>query len=82
MFEIYSKNDCSYCIKIKDLFKFHKLEYREINLSNGDATKDDIQTRVGTYKKINTVPQVFHNDAYVGGYLETVEYIAYDYHIE
>lgn len=81
MFEIYSKNDCSYCTKIKDLFKFHNVEYRELNLSTGDATKESIQARVGDIKKINTVPQVFHDGAFIGGYLEIVEYIAYDKHI-
>jgi len=80
MFEIYSKNGCDYCTKIKELFRFHSIEYVERNLSdpNGSYTKEQIQERVGDIKKINTVPQVFFNDKYLGGYLETVEFIAYD----
>jgi glutaredoxin len=78
--EIYSKNNCIYCTKIKELFNFHGICYDELSLDDGH-TKEEIQERVGDVKKINTVPQVFVNGEYLGGYLETVEFIAYDmYH--
>lgn len=75
--EIYSKNGCGYCEKLKTLFEFHHIEYEEKTLNAGH-TKEEIQERVGDIKKINTVPQVFVDGVYVGGYLETVEFIAYD----
>lgn len=78
-FEVYSKDNCIYCTKIKELLTFHGLSYEEKSLSAG-YTKEDIQARIEGDKKINTVPQVFANGAYVGGYLEVVEFIAYDRH--
>lgn len=79
-FEVYSKDNCIYCTKIKELLVHHGLKYEEKSLSNG-YTKEDIQTRVGDAKTINTVPQVFVNNEYLGGYLEVVEFIAYDRHL-
>lgn len=82
MIEIYSKDNCSYCILLKKLFAHHHLEYTEMSLTDGAHTKDEIQERVGDLKKINTVPQVFIRGEYLGGYLETLEFIAYDKHID
>lgn len=79
--EVYSKDNCIYCTKIKDLLHFSGLEYEEKSLSSG-YTKEEIQERVGSDKKINTVPQVFVDGEYLGGYLEVVEFIAYDKHIK
>lgn len=81
MFEIYSKDNCIYCTKIKELLGFHGIEYVEKNTSTGEYTKEEIQERVGPDKKINVVPQIFFNGEYLGGYLETVEFVAYDKHL-
>lgn len=78
--EIYSKKDCSYCTRIKDLFDFHNIQYSELILGEGH-TREEIQERVGNIKKINVVPQLFVNNEYVGGYLEAVEFVAYDKHM-
>lgn len=78
--EIYSKNNCDYCTKIKDLLKFHDIDYIEKNLSEG-YTKEEIQERVGPDKKINVVPQVFIDGQYLGGYVDFIEFVAYDKHL-
>lgn len=78
--EIYSKDNCGYCVELKHLFKFHNLEYTEYSLNNG-YTKDDIQQRVGDTKQINVVPQVFIDNQYIGSYLDVIKYFAYDKHI-
>ena len=78
--EIYSKNNCDYCTKIKDLLKFHSVNYVEKNLSEG-YTKEEIQDRVGPDKKINVVPQVFVDGQYLGGYVDFIEFVAYDKHL-
>lgn len=79
--EIYTKNDCNYCTLIKNLFDHHGIQYTVLNVSNGEATKEEIQERAGSEVKINTVPQVFLNDKYLGGYIQVLEYLAYDRHI-
>lgn len=78
--EIYSKNNCDYCTKIKDLLKFHDIDYIEKNVSEG-YTKEEIQERVGPDKKINVVPQVFIDGQYLGGYVDFIEFVAYDKHL-
>lgn len=78
MFEIYTKDNCSYCTQLKALMDFHFIDYTVKNVSEGVHTKEEIQERVGPEKKINVVPQIFFNGKYLGGYLETVEFIAYD----
>lgn len=80
MIEIYSKENCGYCIKLKELMNYHGIEYIEKSLSDGKHTKEEIQERVPD-KKINVVPQVFVNGEYLGGYVETLEFIAYDRHL-
>ena len=77
--EVYSMDNCSYCTKIKDLLRFHNIEFLEKSLSNG-YTKGEIQERVGPEKKINVVPQIFVDSQYLGGYIDMVEFIAYDKH--
>lgn len=76
MFEIYSKENCVYCTKIKDIFSFHNVQYVEKSLSDG-YTKEEIQARVGEDKKINTVPQVFLDGKHIGGYIDVLEYFVY-----
>lgn len=78
MFEIYSKDNCDYCTKIKKLLTHRGLKYIEKNTSAGQYTKQEIQDRVGQNKKINFVPQIFYNNEYIGGYLETLEFVAFD----
>lgn len=79
--EIYTKKDCVYCVRLKELFNFHGIGYIELEIGNG-YTREEIQERVGEVKKINVVPQLFVNDEYIGGYLEGVLWIAYDRHME
>lgn len=79
-FEVYSKDNCIYCTKIKDLLAFHGVVSVELSLSQGH-TKEEIQERAGDDVKINTVPQVFVDGKYLGGYLQVVEFFAYDKHI-
>lgn len=75
MFEIYSKPDCVYCTKIKDIFSFHNVSYEEKSLADGH-TKEEIQERVPE-KKINTVPQVFLDGKHLGGYIDVLEYFVF-----
>lgn len=78
IFEIYSKDNCIYCTKIKELITYRGCEYIEKNISGGEFTKQDIQDRVGPEKKINVVPQIFFDGKYIGGYMEALEFIAFD----
>lgn len=70
--EIYSKYNCPYCIKAKQAFEQKGYEYIEYQIGS-DASKEDVQSRVdalGYSVNITTVPQIFIDDDYVGGYSE------------
>jgi glutaredoxin 3 len=66
---IYSKADCVYCEKAKSLLTTLNLAYEEKNVSEPD-TRQELLLRVPNAK---TVPQIFINGVYVGGYTELLE---------
>ena len=68
---IWSKNDCSYCTKAKELLNSKAIEFEERNISK-DWTKEQLLEAVPNAK---TVPQIFLWDKYVGGYDSLLVYI-------
>jgi len=68
---IWSKDNCSYCTKAKELLKSKAIEFEERNISK-DWTKKQLLEAVPNAK---TVPQIFLWDKYVGGYDSLLEYI-------
>ena len=70
---IYSKNNCQYCTKAKNLVKNLGLEYEEKSFEkdfNGDV--DKLIEHVG--KKVRTMPQIKINDELIGGYNQLIEF--------
>ena len=69
--EIYTKNNCIWCDRAKNLLKINNLDYEEIDLS------DDV-LRENFYKKFNnsikTMPQIFIDNNRIGGYEALVDY--------
>ena len=64
---VWSKTPCPYCDQAKKLLQMKGIEYEERNISEGTWTKDQLMEAVPTAR---TVPQIFLNDEYVGGYQE------------
>lgn len=70
---IYSKTNCQYCTKAKNLVKSLGLQYEELSFEkdfNNDVNK--LIEHVG--KKVRTMPQIKIDDQLVGGYNQLVEY--------
>ena len=69
---IYTKNNCVWCDRAKNLLTINNLEYEEIDLS------DDV-LRENFYKKFNhsikTMPQIFIDDNRIGGFEALVDYL-------
>jgi glutaredoxin 3 len=67
---IYSKKECPYCIKAKDLLKTLNLEYNEIILDpsneNYKETVDELKQKYNHY----TFPFIIVNDIFLGGFKE------------
>ena len=63
---IYTKSNCQYCIMAKALFKQQQIAYDE-KVIGENATVEDLLARVPNAK---TVPQIWLNENYIGGYRE------------
>lgn len=64
--QIYTKENCSYCIKAKNLLKNKNLEYTEIKI-NIDISLEDFKNK---FPEVKTVPYIIINDSVIGGYSE------------
>jgi glutaredoxin 3 len=63
---VWSKNACPFCVQAKALLESKGIEYEERNVQNG-WTKEQLLEAVPTAR---TLPQIFLNDNYVGGFTE------------
>lgn len=63
---VWSKHHCPYCDQAKALLKMKGIEIEERNI-NEDWTKEQLLEAVPTAR---TVPQIFLDDEYVGGFQE------------
>lgn len=73
MIKIYSKPDCDWCDKAKQLLNDMQIPYKEY-IYETDYTKEELKNLIGHDKKL-TVPQIFINNKYVGGYQEMISYM-------
>ena len=72
--EIYSKPNCTYCVKAKNLVKTLGFEYTEKMFGKDFKTPDELFEAVG--KQVRTMPQIKIDGKLVGGYNQLVEYFA------
>lgn len=63
---VWSKDNCAFCVRAKQLLERHGIEFEERKIGNG-YTKEDLLNAVPTAR---TVPQIFLDEEYVGGYTE------------
>lgn len=64
---VWSKNQCPYCVQAKSLLELKGIEFEERNIETGDWTKEQLLEAVPTAR---TLPQIFLDDEYVGGFAE------------
>jgi len=67
--EVYSTAVCPYCVAAKNLLKAKGLAWEEVRIDKDPAQRDLMLQRSGGRR---TVPQIFVNDQYVGGYDDLV----------
>ena len=69
---LYSKNNCGYCIKAKNLLKILGLDYTEKkfeDFSNMEKLFEDIG------KSVKSMPQIKIGGELIGGYNQLIEYL-------
>ena len=70
---IYSKNNCVYCTKAKNLVKNLGLDYTEKRLEEFESVEKMLED-IG--KNVRQMPQIKIDDELIGGYNQLVEYFA------
>lgn len=73
VYKIYGKVDCEYCEKAMRELSTSNLDYtyQNINESNKEEILKELTRLIGQQPK--TVPQIFVDDRYIGGYNDLVE---------
>ncbi|SEV81429.1 FAD-dependent oxidoreductase [Natrinema salifodinae] len=66
--EIYTKEDCPYCEKAKDLFDSKGIEYETYNVTGDDDRFEEMVERADGRQ---TAPEVFIDDELIGGWDDT-----------
>jgi glutaredoxin 1 len=67
MITIYSKNNCGWCTKAKELAETlgHRIEYRNV-----DTNVQFILELSALKPDVKTLPQIWWDDRYIGGYTD------------
>lgn len=60
---LYTTTYCPHCFRAKKLLETKKIVFKDIDITNDDATRDQIQEKTGWM----TVPMIFIGDDFIGG---------------
>lgn len=74
MFKIYTKNNCNWCVRAKELLKENNIEYTEINIEESFEDKMVLKAL-----RLRTVPQIWNDDLHLGGYRQLESWIGENY---
>lgn len=72
MLIIWSKENCSNCVKAKNFLAEKGILYEERKIDNKTWTVTDLLTLIPNAK---SVPQIFDDEVYVGGFNELLNYV-------
>ena len=64
--QVYSKENCPYCVRAKSLLARKGVPYEEIDVENDDAKRTWLVEATGQ----RTVPQIFVDGRSLGGYTD------------
>lgn len=61
---LYTKDYCPYCKRAAAILKKKKVEFKEVDVTNDQASFDKVIEK----SSCTTVPQLFVDDAFIGGF--------------
>ncbi len=70
---IFGRPGCGFCSRAKQLCEINNFEHKYIDIWAEGISKQDLEKTVG--EPVNTVPQIFHGDDYIGGCQEFEAFI-------
>lgn len=65
---LYTRGTCAYCHRAREFFRSKNLSFDEIDLSERSKDLEELKQRTGHM----TVPQIFIDDRFVGGYTDLI----------
>ena len=68
---VYSKNNCPYCYKVKQVLEMTGTEFESYTLEE-DFTREEFYAKFG---KGSTFPQVVCDDKKLGGCVDTIKFL-------
>ena len=68
---VWSKPACGYCVKAKNLLKNKGIEVQEKNIAEGYKIQDLLEM----VPNARTMPQIWIDEDYVGGYYELEKFL-------
>jgi glutaredoxin 3 len=68
---VWSRNNCPYCVRAKNLLSVKGLEYEERNISEGVWSREQL---LEACPSARTVPQIVIDGLVIGGYDRLEEY--------
>lgn len=73
-FTIFGRPGCGFCTRARQLCEARNLEYKYVDIWEEGISKEDLAKTIG--KPVDTVPQVFHGETYIGGSDDLEDYLA------
>lgn len=70
--DIYTSKTCGYCVAAKQLLKSKGIDYREIDLTHDQ----DLRVKISNLTGHRTVPQIFIDKNFIGGFTELNQHLA------
>lgn len=64
-FTVFGRPGCGYCVRAVQLLEDLQLPFKYVDIYAEGISKEDLSKTVG--KTVETVPQIFHGERYVGG---------------
>ena len=71
MFDIYTRPDCVWCNKAKELLFKEGIEYNDYDI-NQKFLREELKSKA---PGIKTIPQIFKSGVRIGGYQDLVTYL-------
>ncbi|WP_281645973.1 GrxA family glutaredoxin [Parendozoicomonas sp. Alg238-R29] len=65
---IFGRSGCGFCARAKEVCESKELEFRYIDVHEAGIGQADLEKTIG--RKVETLPQIFHGQDYIGGYVE------------
>ena len=71
MYDIYTRPNCVWCVKAKDLLSRKGIEFNDLDINNDDL-RNDLKSKA---PGIKTIPQIFKDGKRIGDYNDLVEHL-------